>query len=326
MKRMNLLLVLALGMMLALSLPALALQEGGGAGKGAEDDYTGRPRLAVMPVENTFAAEYRTNVGNALADIFISELMKTGRFVVLERKDLEQLIGEIDLGEAGYVEEETKVPKGFFKGVQYAFFAKLTDFGIESRSVGGGGIIGGALGGLGVKKQKARARIDFRLVEVRTVKTILTGSGEGQFSRTGLSAIGANFGSWIAGIDIHSSEFRESEVGKAIMKAVNQIIDQIKAKFPLRARVVAVSGTTVYLDLGENAGLRPGMVGRLLELTVIRDQDGTVIFEEKKEVGKVEILEVQANGSKGRVKGLAPFYELKPGTVVEFEEEKKEEK
>ncbi len=315
-------LLLATGLIVALALPGLAQEQASTAKPKTE--YTGRPRLAVMPVENTFAAEYRTNVGNALADIFISELMKTGRFVVLERSELESLIGEIDLGEAGYVEEETRVPKGFFKGVDYAFFAKLTDFGVESRSVGGGGIIGGALGGLGVKKQKARARIDFRLVEVRTGKTILTGTGEGQFNRTGLTAIGANFGSWIAGIDIRSNEFRESEVGKAIMKAVGQIIDQIKQKFPLRARVVAVSGTTVYLDLGENAGLKPGMVGKLLELTVIRDEDGTVVFEEKKEVGRVEILEVQANGSKGRVKGLAPFYELKPGTVVEFEEEEEE--
>ena len=93
----------------------------------------GKPTVAVKTFENP-PNYYNSTVGTGLTDMFITELHQTGKYNLIERAQVGQLIDEVDFGKSGYVDQQTAVQKGQIKGVQYYFLAKVTNFGRAARA------------------------------------------------------------------------------------------------------------------------------------------------------------------------------------------------
>ncbi len=235
------------------------------------------------------------SVGEGVSDVLARELYKSGRFDVIERTELETLIGEIDFEQSEYVEKETGVPLGQVKGVDYLLIGKITFFGYEEKEKGGGGaIFGKVFGGAGVeaKTKKARATFDIRLVEVKTGKVIYAESAEGVESKKGLAIAG--FGpAWLAGVKFDSSEFRDSMIGKATYKAVGAVLLKLYEKFPLEGEVIKRLEDAVIINLNEESGIKVGDLLKVYSVDVITDDKGNVIWEEKKEIGSVKVKAFQ---------------------------------
>src|SRR5512143_1021613 len=79
-----------------------------------------KPRLGVLRFTNdTNAGWWRASVGSDLQDMLISELASTKSFQVLERKEIDAVLSEQDLGASGRVSKSTKAKMGKLKGAQY---------------------------------------------------------------------------------------------------------------------------------------------------------------------------------------------------------------
>jgi curli biogenesis system outer membrane secretion channel CsgG len=73
----------------------------------------GKLRLAVMAFENKvrmpwWDASWR--IGEGLAEMLTTELMRIGRFIVVERQGLGDVVREQELGQSGLMRRETAPP------------------------------------------------------------------------------------------------------------------------------------------------------------------------------------------------------------------------
>ncbi len=287
----------------------------------------GKPVIAVKTFENppNYA---NSTIGNGLTDLFTTELAKTGKYKIIERAQADTLTDEVDFGKSGYVEQKTAVRKGHIKGVEYYFMAKVTNFGAKQQNVGGGGYGGGIFGGLGYKKDEAYVRIDYRIVDATSAEVIYADYGEGTYSKKGISMSGGN---WAGGgtFNFGSSEFLESMVGKATMQALNNVIlkmdhgfiakhesraeelkaeeaeamrDQLEAMKKEPGNVLAkVSDEMVIVDMGSAKGFKPGDQLAVIVSVDTKNSAGQVVFSEEKEVGTIELFDVQPDRSKAKL-------------------------
>ena len=108
-----------------------------------------KPRLGVLRFTNqTHAGWWRGNMGYDLQDMLVNELASTKSFQVLERKEINAVIGEQDLGASGRIDPKTKAKIGKIKGAKYLVAATVSAFEEDTKGTGGGiGIMGFRVGG-----------------------------------------------------------------------------------------------------------------------------------------------------------------------------------
>lgn len=297
---------------------------------------SGKPVLGIKAFENP-PNYYNSTIGTGLSDLFTTELMKTNKYRIVEREALGDLVGEVDLGKSGYGDKATAVPKGSFKGLEYLFVCKVTNFGEKERKVGAGGIGGRVFGGAGVRKSEAYVRLDFRIVDATTREVIYAGSGEGTDSTTGLSLDGGRLGSGAGAIDFSDRSFLDSMVGRATMKSIKDIIDKMDHNFlanrtsgssDIKAKEAAargaaeaaaqmapgkilavVSNQLIIVNLGVAQGLKIGDKLRVFKEVGVTDSKGKVVYSEEKEIGTLTVTDVQGDRSKTAVTSGAGFAE-----------------
>ncbi len=162
----------------------------------AKDD---RPVVAVLEFKNeTAAAWWNTGVGRELSDMLSNELLGTGVFKVVERRKLDSVLSEQDLGASGRVAKRTAAKMGKVTGAQYLITGSVSNFEESGRSGGGLSFKGISVGG---KSKKASIGIDIRVINsttgeieyARTVEATSKGGGLSLgFHRGGLGGALAN--------------------------------------------------------------------------------------------------------------------------------------
>jgi curli biogenesis system outer membrane secretion channel CsgG len=171
-------------------------------------------------------------IGKQASDMLASRLVKSGQFIVLERPDLTKVQREQALGDSGGL-----------VGADTLIMGSVTEFG---RSVGGKtGFLSST------KEQVAKAKVDVRLVDVRTSHAYFSASGAGEAS-TETGEI-AGFGS--------RSEYDATLNDRAIAAAISDVIDRLVSRLadrPWRTDILEVKGTQVFISGGKSQGLKPG--------------------------------------------------------------------
>jgi curli biogenesis system outer membrane secretion channel CsgG len=293
-----------------------------------------KPTIFVAPLDGDLSQiqGWQPALGEGLAEMLITELTKLGKFTVLESTALPELIGEIQLGEAGYVSDTEKVDKGGFAGADFMLRAKVTRFGSAKQGVDVGGFVPGSGGKLGIGTSKSDVRIDWRLVDTATRKIVTTGNAAAQ--QTGLAFdIGVGVKGHGGNIGFENKEFMNSALGKATVKAINDIIQQIdkttlpesgrlkakaaqaaQAEQAAQANVAALRNTpgkvlavpnaeTLIVSLGSQHGFKNGDKLLLYETVDTKDDEGKVVFTEEKLVGEITLEAVQPDRSKAKYDG-----------------------
>lgn len=181
-------------------------------------------------------------LGKQASDMLASRLVMSGQFLVLERPDLVKVEREqIVAGGGGLVGADTLI------------MGSVTEFG---RSVGG------KVGFLSsTKLQLAKAKVDVRLVDVKTGHAYFSATGAGEAS-TEVGEV-AGFGS--------RSEYDATLNDRAIAAAISDVIDRLVTRLtdrPWRTDVLEVQGSQVFISGGARQGLVPG--GELLVMAAGR--------------------------------------------------------
>ena len=120
-----------------------------------------KPRIAVLEFKNKAENQWWYSGGAAAAqDVFVTELVKSGKFRVVEREQLEALMQEKNLSLSGDVDPKTAVRVGKLLGVNYILTGSVTEYGNTDVSGGGGGVFAG--------KRKFVAALNARLIDTST--------------------------------------------------------------------------------------------------------------------------------------------------------------
>lgn len=140
-----------------------------------------KPLIAVIEFDfdatNQWWGWWRHQGGaDAVQEKFTTELVKSGRFTVLERQKLQQILAEQDLQHSGAVDTSTAVRLGKLLGVKYMLTGAITKYGTHS--------VGASTGEIrrlpvGFKKNTFAAEVTARLVDVETGAIVWADDAEG---------------------------------------------------------------------------------------------------------------------------------------------------
>ncbi len=193
-----------------------------------------KARIAVARFDCK-AAKCYGRIGDGVRDMLIDALVKSGRFIVLERGEgLSTLKEELNLAESGYVQKEKAAKKGTWEGADIIVTGSIIAFEPKAEGVGGG--IGVMLRGIpligGVKLEKGDAFIaaNIRLIDVRTGRIINSTVVEGKASSFGVKGITLG----IVGIPLATglSMYKNTPMEKAVMVMLNDAVEKISQLVP----------------------------------------------------------------------------------------------
>ncbi|MBI4211092.1 MAG: hypothetical protein HY540_00495 [Deltaproteobacteria bacterium] len=281
-----------------------------------------RVAVANFGATDRFTAVYGGwNIGGGLSAQLVTELIKTGRMVVVERAMLSKVLIEQELGESQLVAPMTKAPSGHLLGVDYLIVGEVTEF--EERQMGGGM----AAGFLGVKTsgeiRAAHVGMDLRVVDTRTGEIICSHRAQGKAWE---KAVGAKVNYKI--IDFGGDLFHKTPLGKATRHAIGDAVEFIEGviqkqveDFSWLARIISVEQGVIYLNAGSNRQVNVG--DRLIVSTVKKvltdPETNQVIGVLEDQVGTAEAIHVDRKFTKARLLGASM---ARVGDVVRFRDAK----
>ena len=215
-------------------------------------------KIAVLPF-NLQGENFETeDMGMIVSEWLITAFVKDGRFEVVERKLLGQIMEEQQMAEAGLVSQETATEIGRLLGVKV--------------------IISGS-----VMKLREVIEVNSRIIDV-TSASIVT-----------------------------AENVRSRNVNN-LQPLVIEMADKIIKNFPLEGYIANRDQANVVIDLGELAGVKPGMKFMVYrEGEVVRHpKTDEILYVKQIKKGMVKIVSVQRKISEGVI------VEEVPGDSIEY--------
>lgn len=254
-----------------------------------------KKRVAVFSFENKSKDGYHWwtggSPGDGMADMLITELVKSGKYTVVERGEISKIMQEQDLGATGRVTPQSAAQIGKLLGVELAVMGAVTEFGVSKG--GTGGRIKGI--GLGVKKQDAVVAIDVRFVNTNTGEILLAENVRKEQSKSGLSLSTSEFS-----FD-NRNDFDNSLAGKATRAAIEEIMELIDAQMQStiwEGMVIQNRGGVIYIKPGGDGGVKPGDVYTVYAQgeELIDPETGISLGSEEVKVGTIKVTSLVPGG------------------------------
>lgn len=181
-------------------------------------DKSTKPRLAVLEFKNKADNQYWWHGGaEAIQDVFVTELVKSGKFRVIDREQLAALMQEKNLALSGDIDPRTAVQAGKLLGVQYFLTGAVTEYGKTDTSAHAPGVR--RLPGFSGGKSTFVAAANARIIDTETGEILWADEARGEDSNFRLSVGG--FG---GGVDNDQRMF-----DKVMKPVVQQLVASIKA-------------------------------------------------------------------------------------------------
>lgn len=136
-----------------------------GKSKKPQDLASKKPRIAVLAFKNNADNRWWYQGGaEAAQDVFVTELIKSGKFRVVEREQLNALMQEKNLSLSGDLDPKTAMKLGKILGISYLLTGSVTEYGNTGVSGSGGGVLTG--------KRIFVAAINARLIDTSTGEVV----------------------------------------------------------------------------------------------------------------------------------------------------------
>ena len=236
------------------------------------------------------------NLARAAADNLASELVKTGKFTVIERQQLEKVLGEQDLGTGGRINPATAAQVGKVTGAQLLVVGSVTVWEVSEK---GGHVpqIGSwkGLGGVGVKVVTGKAELTARLVDSTTGEILGAYDGKGSHSFGKGEFAGADLGTdWNVGMASKILAGAVDKLAKDISSRTGSITPSTARGTGIEGKVAKVGADGVYINLGSAAGLKVGDKFEVRHVgEQIKDPDtGEVLGGDEGAAGTIEVVKI----------------------------------
>jgi len=262
------------------------------------------------------------DVGKGIADMLVDRLVTDGVYSVIERKELDKILGEQNFANSDRADASTAAKIGRVLGVDAIVIGSITQFGRDDKKTD---VAGGAMSHLsrfgigGVQKNQATAvvQVTARMIDTTTAEILASVPGMGEESRGGTGIIGtggSNAGMAAGALDMRSKNFGATILGAATNKAVTAVAQGLEQKAAsLPVKTVAIEGLvadvspdgTMVINVGSKAGVA---VGTQLQVKrygrEIRDPaTGKVLRRAEDILGTMTVTQVDANSAEGKFNG-----------------------
>ena len=256
-----------------------------------------KDRVAIMDFENK-SQHGGWRLGRGASDMLTTELVKTGKFNVMERERLAAIIKEQNLGASGRIDPSTAARIGKIIGVEYIITGAITEYGQSKSGVG--------LQDVKLGKTGYHATVDIRMINADSGQIVFADSE----SHSGSSYAGRLFG-------ISAGEsFNEKKATEVMRVAIKNLAAKITSA-PIQSGgskssvsskgsetlVADVDGNIITLNNGKNAGFKTGQKVTISRKgKVIKDpQTGNILKVNYKKIGSIKLTEVEDSYAEGEV-------------------------
>ena len=187
----------------------------------------------------------RGRLGSSASDILTTELFKTGAFIVVERQQLQKVLGEQALGQSGAINPATAAQAGKVLGLNAIVTGSISQFGVKTE--------GKDYAVFKQKVQKAECTVDVRVVDTVTGQILFADSGSGIFEKKISQVLGLG---QRGGYD---ETMGQNALRAAITKFMDNLIQQLEST-EWSGRIAQIKSSTAYINAGRDVGLKIGDV------------------------------------------------------------------
>lgn len=276
-----------------------------------------KKRVAVFNFENKTGNRSpvygQRTVGEEVSDMIITELVKSNKFRVIEREQLDALLKEQDLGRSGIMTPESAAAIGKVLGVELAVFGAVTEMGHKK---GDKGLkVKGV--NLGMGKSSAVVAIDIRIVNTSTGEIV---SAENiRKTKSGISG-GVSFKNFNFN---DRDQFDNSIVGKATRAAVDEVVALLSssaANVPWSAKVITMNNGKVYINSGKSDGITVGSSMKVYRQgeELIDPDTGLNLGSVEQVVGTIKVIDNSVGEGKASICTVEAGDGFSKGDIVRF--------
>ena len=212
-----------------------------------------KPVVAVTEFDNETGFAGQWKLGRGIPDLLVAELMNTHRMILVDRKNLGDVLGEITRQGHDLFRKEDSVTRGRLKNARYLIRGVITDFtqtGSSSlwfrSSKAAGGITGA----------RALVMINLTMTDVESGEILSCVAAEGSAEASG---------KWARfdynGVSFGGDLFFKTPIGRATQEAVRKAVYHIAQDIPYstwKPRIADATAETVIINGGENVGVEEG--------------------------------------------------------------------
>ena len=276
-----------------------------------------KPRVAVIEFKDKTSHYYSWyEAGRAAQDMFVTELVKSGKYRVIDREQLAALMQEKNLSLSGEIDPKTAVKAGKLLGVEYFVTGALTELGVANRGARVPGVFG--MPSVRVGSQKMDASIDARMINTTTGEIVWADTAKEETSDASVYVAGAGGG-------VEDQRKLDRVLRPVVVKLAASMS---KADTPtsglggssdasgVAGKIANVEGGSVFLNVGAEAGVKEGDTFDVYRVgKVIKDPDtGEVLGADETKVGKVKVTKVM--GARLSTASVVSGSGFKPGDTI----------
>jgi curli biogenesis system outer membrane secretion channel CsgG len=257
--------------------------------------FAQKPRVAILEFKNKSAMHgywWDDRVGAAAQDMLLTELVKSGKYSVIEREQISAIMQEKGLALSGDLDPSTAMKIGKLLGVQYLVTGSVTEFGSTVKEAEGGWGYS-----FGAKKTDFVSALDARMFSVNTGEILWADTASKSETSFNLKIFGSG-----GGVERDDRMFDKvlrpvvKDLAASMMKA--DLGGGAAASAPKQAaqgKIAQAAGGKVFVNLGSAHGVKEGDTFTVYRTgNVIKDPDtGEVLGAEETRVGQVKITLVK---------------------------------
>ena len=167
-------------------------------------------RIAVSDFE--YQAAKDSPIGSGMSAMLTNALFNTGKFIVLERERLGEVMDEQDLANSNRFKKETAAPKGELEGAELLIRGSVIQF--EPKCRGGSAIL--------VSGSEACMAINLRIIDAKTGRVVNATTVEGTSAKNRVGILFTS-GALPVGLGTYSNTPMEAAIRNCIETAVQHI-------------------------------------------------------------------------------------------------------
>jgi len=277
-----------------------------------------KPRVAVIEFKNKVSGWSWGwyHAGTQAQDMFVTALVKSGKYRVIEREQLAAIMQEKNLTLSGDIDQKTAMKIGKLLGVEYIIAGALTELGAQKTNVNTPWLRGIPSVNVGVSKMDCA--IDARAFSTTTGEIVWADSAKEETSSSKVYVAGAG-----GGVD------DQRKLDALVRPVVTKLADSLAQKSlasggsggsgdasGVAGKIARVDGGEIYVNVGSEAGVKEGEEFNVMRLGApIKDPDsGEVLGQNETKIGRVRVDKVMGPRlSTARVLAGSGF---KPGDAI----------